>query len=422
MNKKPLAEMTPEEKAEFRAEALRRYYEFCERKLHVDMSRGKPSKEQLDISDRMLTELQDGADCISNDGFDCRSYGNPAGVRDCRELFANLLHVDVGNIIACGNSSLSLIYDFLSQCMTHGAGSTPWSKLDEVKFIAIVPGYDRHFAMAQHFGIKMINSKLTPTGPNMDEIEELIKDPSVKGMFCVPKYSNPDGVTYDAETCERLAAMKPAAEDFRVIWDNAYCVHDLYEDRHDHLRNIFKLARKYGTQDHFIEFSSTSKITFPGSGVSVIAASERNVEMILNRMHYQTISYDKLNQLRHVKVFGNVAGIKLQMKRHAAILRPKFEAVEQIFEEELGGLGIAHWSKPVGGYFISLEVTGGSATTVGTLCQDAGLTLTKVGATYPYGYDPDDSNIRVAPTYPPLDELKISAELLAVAVKIACSE
>lgn len=422
MYSKEYKDFTPQEKISFKQEAQRRYDEFVAMNLHVDMSRGKPCVEQLDISEKMLTVLDDGANCKSLNGLDCRNYGLLSGIEDCRELFANILHVNTANVIACGNSSLSLMYDFISQCMTHGMGDIPWCKREHVKFIAVVPGYDRHFAIAQRFGIELVSVRMTPEGPDMDAVEDIIKDDSVKGMFCVPMYSNPDGVTYSDATIERLAKMTPAARDFRVIWDNAYIIHHLYDDKKDHVRNIFEVAHKYGHEDYFIEFTSTSKITFPGSGVAAIAASEANVEAILKRLSYQTISYDKLNQLRHVRVFGNVAGIKKHMIRHADILRPKFETVLEIFERELGGLGIAHWSKPLGGYFISMEVTGGSAKKVGHLCSDAGLVLTKVGATFPYGVDPRDSNIRIAPSYPSIDELKISAELLCTAIKLACCD
>ncbi|MBR1811990.1 MAG: aminotransferase class I/II-fold pyridoxal phosphate-dependent enzyme [Clostridia bacterium] len=417
---KQYKEFTVDEKAAFRAAALAAYNGYQAQGLKIDMSRGKPAPVQLDLSGDLFHAVDEN-NYRSADGTDCRNYGGLLGVEETRALFAEILGVEKKNVIACGNASLTLMFDYVAQCMFDGCGAEPWSRQKDVKFIAVVPGYDRHFTIAQYFGIKLINVPMTPTGPDMDKVEELVKDPTVKGMFCVPKYSNPDGYTYSPETIERLAAMTPAAKDFRVIYDNAYIVHDLYEES-DYLPEIFSVAKKYGHEDHFVEFASTSKITLAGAGVACIAASDNNIEMIKKRLTVQVISYDKLNQLRHAKVFKSAADVHARMQQHAAILRPKFEAVLEIMEKELGGLGIAHWTKPRGGYFISLYVDGGSAKRVYELCAQAGLTLTNVGATYPYGVDPDDSNIRIAPSFPTVEELKTCAEILCAAVKVACSE
>ena len=416
---KKLCEFSKEELLEFSKEAQARYDEFKARGLTIDMSRGKPGPEQLDVAQADFAKAFELTDYTSKTGFDCRNYGLLDGIAESKELFASLLGVEPKNIVIGGNASLELMFSFISQCCSHGiAGCTPWSKLDEVKFIAVVPGYDRHFAIAEYFGIKMVNVPISETGPDMDMVEELIRDEAVKGMFCVPKYSNPDGYTYSAETVERLAKMQPAAKDFRVIWDNAYIIHDLY-DTSDELANIFDAAKKYGTEDNFVEFCSTSKITFPGSGVSALAASENNVKEILSRLTIQIISYDKMNQLRHSYVFPDVDSLKAIMKKHADVLRPKFDAVLEVLNAELSGLGIASWHKPNGGYFISLNVDKGSAKYAGQLCKEAGLTLTGVGATFPYKNDPDDRNIRIAPSYPSVEDLKASAELLCIAVKLA---
>ena len=416
---KKLCEFTKEELVAFEAEAQARYDEFKSRGLTIDMSRGKPGPEQLDVAQADFAKAFEITDYTSKTGFDCRNYGLLDGIAESKELFASLLGVEPKNIVIGGNASLELMFSFISQCCSHGiAGCTPWSKLDEVKFIAVVPGYDRHFAIAEYFGIKMVNVPISATGPDMDMVEELIKDESVKGMFCVPKYSNPDGFTYSAETVERLAKMQPAAKDFRVIWDNAYIIHDIY-DTSDELVNIFDEAKKYGTEDNFVEFCSTSKITFPGAGVSALAASDNNIKEILSRLTVQIISYDKMNQLRHSRIFPDVDSLKAIMKKHADVLRPKFDAVLDVLDAELGGLGIASWHKPNGGYFISLNVDTGSAKFAGQLCKEAGLTLTGVGATFPYKNDSEDKNIRIAPSYPGVDDLKASAELLCIAVKLA---
>ncbi len=419
---KKFCDFTKDEVIRFRDEAQKRYDDILSRSLKIDMSRGKPCSEQLDIVQGDFEKAFAMTDYRSKSGFDCRNYGMLTGIDEAKELFASLLDVDKKNIIVGGNASLELMFSFMSQCYSNGIGGCePWCRQGNVKFIAVVPGYDRHFGIAEYFGIEMINVPINADGPDMDMVEEIIKDPSVKGMFCVPKYSNPDGYTYSDETVDRLGKMKPAAKDFRVIWDNAYIIHDLY-DEGDELYNIFEAAEKYGNADNFIEFCSTSKISFPGSGVSALAASDNNIKEIAARMSKQVISYDKMNQLRHAVVFPDVEALNAEMKKHAQILRPKFEAVLDILDRELGGLDVASWHKPMGGYFISLNVDVGSAKYAGELCKAAGLTLTGVGATYPCGNDPDDRNIRIAPSYPPVDELKTSAELLCIAVKLAAAK
>lgn len=397
------------------------YEAFKAKGLKLDMSRGKPNKAQLDLGDGILDIVNSSSDKNSSDGMETRNYGGLTGIPECRRLMADIMGVDEKNVIVGGVASLTLMYDYIAQCMIFGCGGEPWMKQGEIKFLCPCPGYDRHFKILEHFGIKMINIKMNDDGPDMDSIEEYIKDEKVKGLFCVPKYSNPDGITFSDEVVRRFAALKPAAKDFRVIWDNAYIVHDL-SDTPDELLNIFDEAKKCGSEDMFIEVISTSKISYAGGGVSAIAASDKNIAEIKDRMSVQIISNDKVNQLRHARYFKDLDGIKAHMKKHAAILKPKFDAVTDGFAEAFDGTGIASWKKPNGGYFISLFVMKGCAKRVGQLCKDAGLTLTTVGATYPYGIDPDDSNIRIAPSYPDVDELQIAVELLCICVKLAAVE
>ena len=387
--------------------------------LSIDMSRGKPGADQLDISDGMLKVFDDG-DFKCESGIDVRNYGLLDGIPECKKLFADLLEVKPENVIVGGNSSLSMMFDFVSQCMYNGAGFTPWAQQGKVKFLCPCPGYDRHFAICEFFGIEMINIPMTAEGPDMNAIEEAVKDSSVKGMFCVPKYSNPQGITFSAETVKRIANLTPAANDFRIIWDNAYCVHDL-TDTTDDLVNIFDVLPERNA-DMVIEVASTSKISYPGAGVACLVSSVNNIKAILKRLTIQSISYDKVNMLRHVKFFKNVDGIKEHMKLHAKILKPKFDAVLDTLNSDLNGLGIAEWNVPNGGYFISLDVTGGSASRIGVLCKEAGVTLTNVGATFPYGKDPSDSNIRIAPTFPTPEVLMKAVKVLTVSVKLACLE
>ena len=413
---KTYKEMSREELLSEKASLEQRYNEFKARGLKLDMSRGKPCKEQLDLS----VALNDVKDYVS-DGVDVRNYGMLDGIPSCKKLFADLMGVKPENVIVGPTSSLNLMYDYISQCYTHGAGSTPWCKLDKVKFLCPVPGYDRHFTILEHFGIEMINVEMKEDGPDMDAVEELVKDPSVKGMFCVPKYSNPQGITFSDAVVRRIAALKPAAEDFRIVWDNAYCVHDLV-DNGDKLLNIFDVLPEYGNDDLVVEVCSTSKITFPGAGISAIIASDNNIKAIKSRLNAQIISYDKMNQHRHVEFFGDANGVLEHMKKHAAILKPKFDIVLETLEKELAGKGIASWVAPKGGYFISLDVMDGCAKRVGELCKNAGVTLTSVGATYPYGNDPNNRNIRIAPSFPPVDELSLAAELLCICTRLAAAE
>lgn len=414
--KKPYADMTAAELQAEKAELEKRYNDFKAKNLKLDMSRGKPGSDQLDLSN----ELNAVSDYTEN-GVDLRNYGMMDGTPACKKLFADLMQVKPENVIVGPNASLTLMFDYIAQCFTHGAGDTPWCRLNSVKFLCPVPGYDRHFTILEHYGIEMINIEMKADGPDMDAVEEAVKDPSVKGMFCVPKYSNPQGITYSDAVVRRIAALRPAAKDFRVIWDNAYMVHDIVEDG-DKLLNIFDLLPEYGNEDMVVEVCSTSKITFPGAGVSALAASDNNIKAIKKRLNAQTISYDKMNQHRHVEFFKDVNGILAHMKKHAAILKPKFDMVLKHLNQELAGLGIASWTEPRGGYFISLDVLDGCAKRVGELCKEAGVVLTTVGATFPYGKDPNNRNIRIAPTYPPLDELDTAAELLCVCVRLAAAE
>lgn len=397
-----------------------RYAYFASLGLKLDMSRGKPGAEQLDLSAPML-DISLLGDFKTSNGFDVRNYGLLDGIPECKELFSQLLEVKPENIMIFGNSSLSVMYDYIAQCMLFGAGGEPWIKRGGVKFLCPVPGYDRHFSILEHFGVEMINVPMTETGPDMDIFESLVEDENVKGAFCVPMYSNPTGVVYSDETVRRFAALKPAAKDFRVVWDDAYFVHSLCEN-HDGLLNIFEACKEYGSEDRFIEVVSTSKITFPGSGIAALIASDANVRAIRKKTAFQTIGYDKLNQLRHVKFFRDKAGVEAHMRRHARILKPKFDVVLSAFEKNLAGKGVAEWTRPDGGYFISLDVLDGTAKRTVELCGLAGVRLTPAGATFPYGKDPRDRNIRVAPTFPPRDELCKAVEILCVCVEIAAAE
>lgn len=418
---KAYTQLEKEELIKLKGELESRYSAFKAKGLSLDMSRGKPNKAQLDLSNEMNDILVSDSDYKCESGVDTRNYGILDGIPECKRLFAQLLDVKTDNVIVCGASSLNIMYDYIAQCMIFGAGGEPWLKQGEIAFLCPAPGYDRHFGILESFGIKMINVKMHSDGPDMDQIEELVKDEKVKGIFCVPKYTNPEGITFSDEVVRRFAALKPAAKDFRIIWDNAYIVHD-FNDTPDKLLNIFDEAEKCGSEDLFIEVASTSKITFPGAGVSVLAASDNNIKSIKKRMNMQVIGHDKINQLRHVRFLKDVDGVYAHMKKHAEIVRPKFEVVLEGFKNELEGLDIAHWNSPNGGYFISLYVMPGIAKEVGRLCKEAGVTLTNVGATYPYGIDPDDSNIRIAPTFPNVDELKAAVEILCVCIKLAAVE
>ena len=406
--------------AEFEEAARREYESYQAKGLSLNMARGKPSPAQLDLSDPLYDLTRADVGVKAEDGTDCRNYGLLCGLNETRRLFGEIIGAAPENVIVCGCSSLNIMFDYVSQGCTHGVGGgAPWLFEKDRKMLALVPGYDRHFSVAQYFGFELVNVPMTPTGPDMDRLEELVKDPSVKSMFCVPKYSNPDGVTFSDETVRRLAAMKTGADDFRVIWDLAYVVHDLYGEDSDRLANVFGFARQYGTEDRFIAVASTSKITFAGAGVSAVAASERNIAEIRKRMTVQIIGHDKINQLKHAYFYKTLDDIKAQMRRHAEFLRPKFETVLRVLDEELSGLGVARWSKPKGGYFISLDVLTGSAKYVEELCRNCGVTLTPVGATFPYGKDPDDRNIRLAPSFPSVEEIEVAARIIAVSVKLA---
>lgn len=414
-------EMSRDELLKERERVDAKYEELKAMGLKLDMSRGKPNTEQLDISMEMIDTLSRSHKLVGEEGVDCRNYGVLDGIIEAKRLLSAMIECPVENIIIYGNSSLNVMYDTVSRSMTHGVmGSTPWAKLDKVKFLCPVPGYDRHFAITEFFGIEMINIPMTQTGPDMDMVEELVsKDESIKGIWCVPKYSNPSGITYSDETVRRFASLKPAAEDFRIYWDNAYCIHHLYEDKQDHILEILEECAKAGNPDMVFKFCSTSKVTFPGSGIAAISASKANLEFIRKQMSVQTIGHDKLNQLRHARFFGDFNGMLNHMKKHADIIRPKFETVLDTLDSELGGLDIARWTRPNGGYFIALDTLDGCAKKVVGMCKEAGVTLTSAGATYPYGKDPHDSNIRIAPTYPSTDELKQACEIFVTCVKLA---
>ena len=417
---KPYSEMTKEELLELKRDLSDQYREFQGKNLTLDMSRGKPSAEQLDLSMGMMDVLNSTTDLRCSVGVDCRNYGVLDGIPEAKELLADMTEVSPDNIIIYGNSSLNVMYDTVARSMTHGVcGSTPWCKLDEVKFLCPVPGYDRHFAITEYFGIKMINIPMTESGPDMDLVEQYVNnDPSVKGIWCVPKYSNPQGITYSDETVLRFARLKPAAEDFRIYWDNAYGIHHLYEDKQDNLIEILMACKQEGNPDMVFKFCSTSKVSFPGSGVAAIGASKRNIDFIKQQMTIQTIGHDKLNQLRHVRFFKDIHGMVLHMRKHADILRPKFETVLNGLKNELGGLEIGSWLEPRGGYFISFDALPGCAKAIVAKAKEAGLVMTPAGATFPYGKDPQDSNIRIAPSYPTPEELAVAVELFVLCVKL----
>ena len=356
MNAKAFSAMTQDELQDVYAHEQAKLDKWSERNLTLDLTRGKPNQAQLDLSSEMLSIISDRGDCFSASGLDCRNYGILDGLPETKKLFSDLLDIPAEQILVLGNSSLNVMYDTLVRAMLFGVagGYEPWSRQGRIKFICPSPGYDRHFTMCRTLGIEMIPVKMNADGPDMDEVYNIAcSDPSVKGIWCVPKFSNPEGVTYSDEVVDLMAAMKPAAPDFRIFWDNAYAVHELYDETVP-LANIFKLAKEYGTEDNIFYFASTSKITFPGSGLAIMAASEKNLEQIRPIIATQTIGYDKINQMRHVKFFKDADGLRAHMRHHAAILRPKFELVESLFESELGGLGISHWTEPKGGYFISL--------------------------------------------------------------------
>ena len=403
-------------------EALLSEFDAVKREFEeIKRARGKPGADQLDLSDDLLLLVNKESGYKSENGTDCRNYGGLDGLAEMKALFSKVLGMDADNILCGNNASLNLMFDVITQGMVTGFGDEPWLKQGKVKFICPAPGYDRHFGICEYYGIEMITVKCTELGPDMDVVEELVKDPAVKGMWCVPKYSNPLGITYSDEIVKRIAALKPAAKDFRLMWDNAYVIHDLYDET-DRLLNIYDECAKCGNEDMVFQCTSTSKITFPGAGVAAMGCSPKNMKMIKKRMTVQTIGPDKLNQLSHSRMFPTYDALLAQMKKHGDILRPKFEACLKQFEEALGNTGVASWTKPRGGYFISMEVLGGCAKRVGELCKEAGLIITTPGATYPYGKDPEDSNLRIAPSFPTVDELALAAKVLCVAVKYAALE
>ncbi|SHO54115.1 aminotransferase class I/II-fold pyridoxal phosphate-dependent enzyme [Anaerocolumna xylanovorans] len=421
---KPYKEMSREELLELKDELKKQYKMMRGLNLSLDMSRGKPCIEQLDISMEMMDILNSSSDLTCEDGMDCRNYGVLDGLPEAKKLIGDMIEVPAENLIIYGNSSLNIMYDAISRSMTHGVmGSTPWCCLDKVKFLCPVPGYDRHFAITEYFGIEMINIPMTDEGPDMDLVEKYVsEDEMVKGIWCVPKYSNPQGITYSDRVVKRFARLKPAAKDFRIYWDNAYSMHHLYEDEQENILEILEESKKAGNPDIVYKFSSTSKISFPGSGVAAIATSPNNLVDIKKQLAIQTIGHDKVNQLRHVRYYKDINGIIAHMKKHADILRPKFETVLEVLETELGGLEIASWHKPKGGYFISFDTLNGCAKEVVERAQKAGVKLTSAGATYPYGKDPNDSNIRIAPSFPPAKDLKTAMELFTLCVKLASIE
>ena len=405
--------------------ALEEEYKTMESKgLNLNMARGKPGFSQLEICMPMLDVVNSHSDMHTMLGNDTRNYGDLDGIGECRRLMADMMSVEKDNVIVCGNSSLNIMYDTVSRSYTHGVnGSTPWCKLDKVKFLCPVPGYDRHFKITETFGIEMINIPLYDDGPDMDLVEQYVNnDPAVKGIWCVPKYSNPTGISYSDEVVRRFANLKPAAKDFRIYWDNAYCIHHLYDDTQDEILNILEECEKAGNPNMVYIFASTSKISFPGSGVSAIASSLENIKFIMSHMTVQTIGHDKINQLRHARFFKDINGLNDHMKKHAELLRPKFAAVLDTLEEELSGLEIGTWIKPRGGYFISFNSLPGCAKAIVAKCKALGVVMTGAGATFPYGKDPEDSNIRIAPTFPSIEEMQVASKVFVLCVKLASVE
>ena len=392
--------------------------------LKLDMSRGKPSPLQLDLGMGLMDAIGSDTTMVTESGIDVRNYGTLDGIPEAKQLMADIMGVSADKVIVCGNASLSIMYDTVSRCITHGVlGNTPWCKLDKIKFLCPAPGYDRHFAITNHFGIEMITIPMTSQGPDMDMVEKLVKeDASVKGIWCVPKYSNPQGYTYSDDTVRRFAALQPAAPDFRIFWDNAYAIHDLYEDDRDELLDIMTECEKAGNPDMVFQFCSTSKVSFAGAGIAAVASSAANLTDMKKSMTIQTIGYDKVNQLRHVLYYKDINGIREHMKKHAESLRPKFQAVEQILTQELGGLGIGNWTNPKGGYFISFDAMEGCAKAIVAKCKEAGMVLTGAGATFPYGIDPKDSNIRIAPSFPSAEEMEKATHLFVLCVKLVSVE
>lgn len=416
-------EYTPEQREAELASVRQQFEEIKAMGLKLNMARGVPSVDQLKLSLPILDILHKDADCTAEDGTDCRNYGVMDGIPECKRLMADMLGVKPEMVMVGGNSSLNMMFDTISCFMNTPVvpGTPAWSLVPDRKFLCPVPGYDRHFGVTEYFGFEMIPVPMDENGPDMDIVEELVKDPTVKGIWCVPKYSNPSGISYSDEVVRRIAALKPAAKDFRVMWDNAYCIHDLSDDG-DEILNIFEECEKTGNIDLVIEFGSTSKITFPGSGIAAMAASENNMKVIKNKYKFQTIGYDKLNMLRHVRFFGDFEGMKAHMKKHAEVLRPRFDIVVNKLGENLDELGIIRYNRPRGGYFVCVDVLDGTAKRVVELCKEAGVNLTGAGATYPYGNDPHDSNIRIAPSFPTLEDLSKAMDVFCVCARLAALE
>lgn len=411
--------MTREELLELRKQLLLQEKAAKAKGLSLDMSRGKPETAQLDMSMDMLGVVDANTDMKVDNGTDCRNYGVLDGINDAKSIMADMLGAAAENVIVYGNSSLNIMYDTISRSYTHGVmGSTPWCRLDKVKFLCPAPGYDRHFAITEYFGIEMITVPMKADGPDMDIVEQYVNsDEAVKGIWCVPMYSNPTGITFSDEVVRRFASLKPAAKDFRIFWDNAYCIHHLY-DEHDELLKLADECEKAGNPDIYYIFGSTSKVSFAGSGIAAVASSPANIAAIKKQMTIQTIGHDKINQLRHVLYFKNIDGMTEHMKKHAAIMRPKFDKVLEILDKELSGTGIARWSNPKGGYFISFDSMDGCAKEIVSKCREMGVVLTGAGATYPYGKDPKDSNIRIAPSFPAIAELETAVEIFVISVKL----
>lgn len=421
---KAYKELSREELLTLKGELEKQFEDAKGKGLKLDMSRGKPTPAQLDMAMDMFDVFNSASDMKAENGMDTRNYGVMDGIPEAKRLMGEIMGVPAENVIVYGNASLTIMYDTVSRAMTHGImGNTPWGKLDKIKFLCPVPGYDRHFKITEHFGIEMINIPMSEDGPDMDLVEEYVeKDPSVKGIWCVPKYSNPQGYTYSDETVRRFAALKPAAPDFRIFWDNAYVIHHLYEEKQDQLLEILSECEKAGNPDMVFEFASTSKVSFAGAGISAMASSKANLDDARKTMTIQTISYDKINQLRHVRYFKNLDGVMKHMMKHAAIMRPKFEAVIRVLDQELSGLGIGTWTEPRGGYFISFDSLEGCAKAIVAKCKEAGVVLTGAGATFPYGKDPKDSNIRIAPSFPTPEEMAEATDLFVLCVKLVSVE
>ncbi len=421
---KQYKELTKDELLALAGKLNQEYADAKAKGLSLNMARGKPSAAQLDLSMDILDVLGSASDLHAEDGTDCRNYGGMDGLPEAKKLMADMVGTKPENMIVCGNASLPIMYDTVSRSMTHGVcGQTPWCRLEQVKFLCPAPGYDRHFAITEHFGIEMITIPMREDGPDMDLVEKYVnEDPAVKGIWCVPKYANPSGICYSDEVVRRFATLRPAAADFRIYWDNAYVVHHLYEDQQIEIMDILSACEEAGNPDMVFEFCSTSKVTFAGGGIAAVATSAKNLEWFKKSMTIQTIGYDKINQLRHVRYFKDINGLKAHMMKQAASLRPKFEAVLHVLEEELGGLGIGSWTKPLGGYFISFDAMDGCAKEIVAKCKEAGVVLTGAGATFPYKKDPKDSNIRIAPSFPTPEEMQQATELFVLCVKLVSVE